>query len=177
MARTPRIHPAYRSYFLGSVVSGSSCRSTLELGSYGRCFASPYSPRHAFGRSLTRPLLASLFGLVHRRLIPFLPHSRLHSPVTPVPRSLGRVVPTASGNEWRRNDTVSEESERKDDRNRRVETEDSFCFLVVSFPFPLRSLSTRHSAPRFVPLLGASLLVMNGKRYEKRSDREEREMS
>lgn len=92
--------------------------------------------------------------------------------------SLGPVVPTAmSGNEWRRNDTVSEESERKDDRNRRVETEDSFCFLVVSFPFPLRSLSTRHSAPRFVPLLGASLLVMNGKRYEKRSDREEREMS
>ncbi len=73
-------------------------------------------------------------------------------------------MPTASGNEWRRNDTVSEESERKDDRNRRVETEDSFCFLVVSFPFPLRSLSTRHSAPRFVPLLGASLLVMNGKR-------------
>ena len=58
-------------------ISGSSCRSTLELGSYGRCFASPYSPRHAFGRSLTRPLLASLFGLVHRRLIPFLPHSRL----------------------------------------------------------------------------------------------------
>lgn len=26
--------------------------------------------------------VASLFGLVHRRLIPFLPHSRLHSPVT-----------------------------------------------------------------------------------------------
>ena len=83
-----------------ATVSGSSCRSTLELGSYGRCFASPYSPRHAFGRSLTRPLLASLLW---PRLITSASHTvRSASAGDLRPPTRRRCQETTSGGDERR---------------------------------------------------------------------------
>ena len=88
-----------------------SCGSTLPC-SFRPLLVSPgVTPRSPHFAHLTVSPLASAVGPVRLSSLTFLSRP---------------VVPTASGNEWRRNDTVSEESERKDDRNRRVETKDSY---------------------------------------------------
>lgn len=86
-----------------------SCGSTLPC-SFRPLLVSPgVTPRSPHFAHLTVSPLASAVGPVRLSSLTFLSRT-------------GR----ADGDEWRRNDTVSEESERKDDRNRRVETEDSY---------------------------------------------------